>query len=103
MSVVGDLKEFESAFLDENVDLCRVCIDRVFDEFFQGIGRTLNNFTCSDFVDDLRVRGRLGRREDLFVETFDGFHDGVRIGMGTFLASRGGRWVHDHARQGSGN
>lgn len=34
--------------------------------------------------------GRSEKGEDPFVETFDGFDDGVRVGMGTFLASRGG-------------
>ena len=97
MSVVGDLEEFETAVFDENLDLCRVCIDRVFDEFFQRVGGTLDNFTCSDFVNDLGIR-KCMKGPDLFVETFDGFDDGVGVGMWTFLPSGGGGWVHGRAR-----
>jgi len=61
MSVVSDLKELESAFFDENIDLRRVGIDRVFDEFFQGVGGALDDFAGSNFVDDLAVRGSLER------------------------------------------
>jgi hypothetical protein len=53
MSIVCDLEEFETSFFDENVDLRGPCVDRVFDELFQGVGRTLNNFPRSNFVNDL--------------------------------------------------
>lgn len=82
MPVVGDLKQFESAFLDENVDLCRVCIDRVFDEFLQGVGRTLDHFAGGNFVDDLQFRGDVRRRGETFLS---------RRLMGLMMVSRSGR------------
>ena len=69
MAVVADLNEFETAFFDEDVNLRRSCINGVFNQFFQRVRWTLNNFSCSNFIDDLP-------------------QSGAKIGTRTFLSSR---------------
>ena len=53
MAIVGYLKKFESTFFNENVDLRRSCVNGILDEFFQRVWRTLDNFSSSNFINDL--------------------------------------------------
>lgn len=56
MTIVGDLKQLQTAFFDQDIDLCGSCVDGVFNEFFECVRGTLDYFPRSDFVHDLRCQ-----------------------------------------------
>jgi hypothetical protein len=102
MAVVGDLKEFETAFFDENVDLRWFRIDAVFHEFLERIRRPLNDFPSRNFVHDLDGASASlhVRKGHLFIEPLDG-SDWLVCTVGPFATSWGrgavvafvhGRW-----------
>jgi hypothetical protein len=95
MPIVGDLKELQTAFFDQDIDLCGSCVDGVFDEFFECVRGTLDYFPRSDFVHDLR-RQRVScgtATRDLFVETLYGA-GGEIDGSGTLCAAGRAARVH---------
>lgn len=52
-TVVDDLHQRLPGIIEDEVDLCGVGIDCVFQQFLYGTGRTLNHFAGGDLIGDV--------------------------------------------------
>ena len=57
MSIVCDLDELEPSVLDHNLDRRRACIHGIFDQFFQCVYRSYDNFSSRDLVNHVLLQG----------------------------------------------
>lgn len=54
-SIIGDLQEFEATFLDQYLESSGTCVNRVLDQFFQGIDGGNNDLSGGDFIDYILI------------------------------------------------
>ena len=56
MAVVGDLKQLQPPFLDDNVERSRASINCVLNQFLQSMNRGDNDLAGSDFVNNILIK-----------------------------------------------
>jgi len=56
-TVVGDLQQLQASILDENLQGRGSCVDSILHQLLQRIHRGHDNFPCSNFVDNILVKG----------------------------------------------
>ena len=56
-AVVADANQADAAACQLNINRCRACVDAVFNDFFQGVGRAFDHFAGGDLVDKMVGQG----------------------------------------------
>ena len=56
-AVVADADQADAAACQLDINRCRACIDTVFNDFFQGVGRAFDHFAGGDLVNKMVGQG----------------------------------------------
>ena len=56
-AIVANADQADAASCQLDINRCRACIDTVFNDFFQGVGRAFDHFAGGDLVDEMVGQG----------------------------------------------